>query len=87
MRDLVRLTYFSAKEPVFVDPEEIVAIHPHHLGSNIVLQSGVSISVAESVEQCYSMLKQKNTPPKQDTRPAPRPRLSRRSTDNELTQG
>lgn len=84
MRDLIRLTYISANEPVFVDPEEVVAIEPGTglsdppVGSHIILESGATISVAETSEQCYARLKQGNTPAKQDTRPARRPKLSRR---------
>lgn len=82
MRDLVQLTYHSGNEPAFIDPEEVVAIEPSPDGSSIILESGVTIHVAETSEQCYARLKQGNTPVKQDTRPAPRPKLSRRSTRN-----
>jgi hypothetical protein len=89
MRELIRLTYISANEPVFVDPEEVVAIEPGTglsdppVGCVITLQSGAQISVEETAEQCYARLKQGNTPAKQDTRPATRrPKLSRRSIRN-----
>lgn len=78
MRDLVRLTYASANEPVFVDPEEVVAIHPHPtlaMKSVVVLENGCQISVDGSSEQCFARLKQRNTPAKQNTKR--RPKLSR----------
>jgi hypothetical protein len=88
MRDLIRLTYISSNEPVFIDPEEVVAIEPGTglsdppVGCRIILESGAEISVEETSEQCYAMLKQRNTPAQQDTKPARRPKLSRRSTQN-----
>jgi hypothetical protein len=84
MRDLVKLTYSSGKEPCFVDPEQVVGITPApaHVASGgcvLLMEWGHEIHVAETTEQCYAMLKQGNTPAKQDTRPARRPKLSRRS--------
>lgn len=88
MRDLIRLTYISANEPVFVDPEEVVAIQPglrHQdppVGAQIILESGATICVAETSEQCYARLKQGNTPAKQNTRRR-RPKLSRGVAQND----
>lgn len=89
MRDLTQLTYASGKEPCFVDPEQVVGITPApaHVangGSILLMEWGHEIHVRENATQCYAMLKQNNTPAKQDVRTRPRPNLSRqrRSTED-----
>ncbi len=80
MRALIRFTYISANEPCFIDPEQVVAITPapahSPTGSYILLEWGHQVHVAESAEQAHAMLKNKNTPEKQDRRKV-RPVLSR----------
>lgn len=87
MRELHRLTYASGPEPCYVDADQVVGITPapkHYAsgGSIILMEWGHEIHVAETAEQCYAMLKQRNTPAKQDVRQRRRPRLSRRSTND-----
>lgn len=84
MRDLIKLTYASGKEPCFVDADNVIAITPApaHVasgGAHLLMEWGHEVHVAETAEQCYAMLKQRNTPAKQDTRE--RPKLSRRSSN------
>ena len=88
MRDLIQLTYASGDEPCFVDPEQVIGITPApaHVakgGSVLLMEWGHEIHVAETATQCYARLKQGNTPAKQDTRPASRPKLSRRRGTND----
>lgn len=83
MRELTQLTYSSGKEPCYVDPEQVIGITPapkHYAsgGSILLMEWGHEIHVQENATQAHAMLKQKNTPAKQDVRTRTRPQLSRR---------